>query len=238
LQVGIQLISLDDAAYINNALESVIPLQPAYVAIADGGSTDGTIEIVESYRNKLNILFEQFPWRNHFGNQRNNALAMSPPVDWFIRLDTDEVLTEPMIAYMRSALSKLPASCLAIRIKQVNVYPRAGRYAANLGGWETHPRIFRGQLPEPMFWKWQGQVHEYLCQMTQDGLKPIPEQLVWDWNVSVAHWGWVDLKRRRAREVLYSDMPGSGIGMGDLTANRHYEIRDIPHQVDVVKETE
>lgn len=234
MQIGIQMISLDDEQYIGDALESLAYLNPAYVAIADGGSTDRTIKIIDQYQEHLNILLETIPWDNDFARQRNNALGLAPPVDWFMRLDTDEVITEPMYAVMHQALSLLPSSCLAVRVKQVNLYPDLSHYAANLGGWETHPRIFKGSLRGT----WVGQVHECLHNMTQDGLKPIPEQLIWDWNVSVKHSGWLDRGRRKDREKLYAKMPGSGIGIGDLTINRHYEIRSIPAQVDHIGEME
>lgn len=229
LSLGVQMIALNDENYMESALRSLLKIKPDYVAIVDGGSTDKTQDIIRGYSDALNILTETIPWANDFARQRNNTLALGPAVDWFMRLDTDEFLPSN-VKEIRRVLAALPGECLAVRVKQVNLYPDRQHYAANLGGWETHPRIFRGNLSRLLLYRWVGQVHESLYIMTTNGLKPIPESKIWDWNVSVFHSGWISKARRQDREKLYQEMPGSGIKVGDLT-DRHYEIRELPAEI-------
>jgi hypothetical protein len=59
-------------------------------------------------------------------------------------------------------------------------------------------------------------------------LEDIPDETVWDWNVSMIHVGWLNRGRRQARENLYRGMPGSGfVEAGDLT-QRTYVIKEVP----------
>lgn len=224
MKLGIQVICLDDEDYISQMLESLVPLDPAYVVLVDGGSTDKTTSLVDGYRKIFKLYAAKNTWENNFALQRNVAYRISPKgVDWWMRLDTDEMLPYNFI-HIKELLDLLPPDALAARVRQMNLYPDKAHHVANLGGWETHPRIFRGDTAGA----WVGQVHESFALMTRNGLKPFPELKIYSLAVDVLHSGWLSSQRREQRERLYMKMPGSGIeGLGDLT-ERRYVIKPLP----------
>jgi len=232
IHFSIQMITLNEERYIGCALDSLIELEPAYVAIVDGGSTDATQSILKKYQKKLNLIWKEVPWKNDFGAQRQAAFDLgisyadekNLDVVWWMRLDSDEALPQAFQLHFRNLLARLPEDCLACRIRQVNLYPDLNHYVANIGGWEAHPRIFRHNLEG----RWTGQVHEYFQGMTRNGLKVVPDELIYSLALDVLHYGWLNQARREKREKLYSAMPGSGVtAAGDLTG-RHYEVRLLP----------
>lgn len=59
----------------------------AEVVIVDGGSTDSTLTVIESYRNRLPIVLVSRPFDN-FRNQKNTALEACSG-DWVLGVDAD-----------------------------------------------------------------------------------------------------------------------------------------------------
>lgn len=84
-------IVLDEAEFIEASIKSVIDFVDE-VVIVDGGSTDGTLEIIDSFKNKKIKVIHQ-KWNNDFGIQRNNALAYATG-DYVLQLDSDEILAD------------------------------------------------------------------------------------------------------------------------------------------------
>lgn len=232
IQFGVHMIALNEERYLPCALDSLVEIEPAYVAIVDGGSTDATQDILKKYQKKLNLVWKEVPWKDDFGAQRQAAHELGVvyadennlDITWWMRLDSDEALPEVFQLHFRNLLARLPQECLGVRIRQVNLYPDLNHYVANIGGWEAHPRIFRHNLEG----RWVNRVHEYFQGMTRDGLKSLPDNLVYSLALDVLHYGWLERARREAREDLYSNMAGSGVKTrGDLTG-RHYEVRELP----------
>src|SRR3972149_4709251 len=101
-----------------------------------------------------------------------------------MRIDSDERYSQEFMEGIRPLLESLPDHILAVKIRQTNLYPTNDHYVANIGGWETHPRIFRHVLDEegqPIFY-WVGQVHERVAALTEKGLGDIPAEQVLTWN--------------------------------------------------------
>tara|TARA_Y100000310_G_scaffold343272_1_gene450123 strand:- start:2322 stop:2960 length:639 start_codon:yes stop_codon:yes gene_type:complete len=197
------------------------------VVIVDGSSVDKTEAVVRAWADKYlsaDVKYGICEWQDDFALQRNQSFKYCTG-DWILRMDCDEVTSPNIRLGIKRMLSELPSTCLAVRIKQLNLYPNNEHYAADCGGWETWPRIFRNI--EAL--EWTGRVHEHVALRSEDGeLVDIPEQNTWDWHVSMIHRGWLEKARRQEREKLYITIPGSGFEKkGDLI-NRKYEVRSIP----------
>lgn len=238
MSLAILIIALDEEDYIFSSVISAAQTADT-VFIVDGGSADRTVELIGAARSALAnmdidhkadiILSEDFPWANHFGIQRQNCLDLmrqTGEYDFWLRLDSDEVL--PLDFRLRwleleTYFDENP-KIQAARVRQLNLFPDYGHYVANIGGWETHPRLFRNDDNL----RWNGQVHEFIVQMTRDGLEPIREDEIVNWSIPIIHRGWISRTRRNEREDLYMGIPGSGVTKrGDLT-NRQYAIRELP----------
>lgn len=191
------------------------------ICVIDGASDGGTAKIagtvLEDMRDKEQIVrydVQRFLWQDSFAQQRNNSFTLCTGA-WIMRVDTDERPSMEIVYHIRDALRRCRKS--AIRIRQTNLCPDTGHYAANLGGWETHPRIFRAiALPKN---PWQGYIHEYV---------PAVEADAQNWNVAMVHFGWLDRKKYQAKENYYRTIPGSGFERKGSLVDRHYEVREIP----------
>jgi len=229
--IAASIIATNEAEFIEPLLERLAFCD--YVCIADFGSTDGTLGLIEKYGGPGWQLVKANEWPDNFAVARQVAYEAIPPeVDWWFRFDADETPSLAFIRDVRDALGSLPPEIEAVRIRQTNYVGDEKHYAANLGGFETHPRIFRHIITPERWHTWTGNVHEFVQVMSRDGLKPIPQDQIATWNVPVFHRGWLSQKRREEREDQYAQMPGSGVtGRGDLT-DRHYDIRLVPVEVD------
>lgn len=234
MKIGVSMIALNEADYVERCMRSCDCVD--VVAMVDGGSTDATLEVAIGSLGAVNPdclwLSQTVPWANNFGAQRQHAygLLMSGPDEnyeppgWWMRIDSDEAYSPVFRRGIRRLLEELPTHIVAVRVRQTNLYPDPAHYVANIGGWETWPRIFRTGLP----YRWVGAVHEHVQVMTRDGLQDIPEEQIVTWNADVYHYGWLDRRRRADREDLYSQIPGSGVTKrGDLS-DRDYHIRAVP----------
>jgi glycosyltransferase involved in cell wall biosynthesis len=231
MKIAVSMITLDEANYIEEALSSVCFAD--YLCVVDGGSKDGTVQMIHGAVPKgVELHIANRKWDEHFGNQRQAAYNIIPEdTDWWMRLDADEMYSAAFVEEVRPVLEKLPPTIIAAKIRQTNFVGDTGHYAANIGGFETHARIWRYHRTNEGYHQWVGQVHEYVKWMGRDGLVAIPANETVVWTAQVFHFGWLDQGRRQDREKLYSGIPGSGVTKaGDLT-KRHYEIRDVPVEV-------
>jgi len=228
VKIAVSMIALNEEEFIENAVKSCRFAD--YLCVVDGGSKDKTIPTIkDSLPDGVELILDNKKWADHFSEQRQAAYDIIPDdVDWWMRLDADEMYSGMFVDSAREVLEALPEEILAIKIRQTNLFPDPDHYAANLGGFEAHPRIFRHIKNEYGYHQWTGQVHEYVQVMSLAGLNPIPHDLMVVWNAQVFHFGWLSHKRREERERLYSTMDGSGVtSVGDLTG-RHFEVRDLP----------
>lgn len=234
MTIGVSLICRNEENYIRRAMHSCG--FASHVALMDGESEDDTIPVAMDALSKVNPsclkLVSSAPWENDFGAQRQKAYELLACVDgddyvppeWWMRIDSDEEYSYAFQIGVIDMLNSLPQEVLAVRVRQTNLYPDTSHYVANIGGWETWPRIFRmGYI-----YRWVGKVHEHVKMLTRDGLQDIPEDKIVTWNADVIHYGWLDKQRRIEREDLYRQIPGSGVTKrGDLL-DRDYHIRLMP----------
>jgi hypothetical protein len=214
MKISVAMISLNDGRNIYNAIKSCDFADE--IVIIDGGSIDVTKYNVGKADKELpdKIKFFEARWQNHFGNQRNVSFSKCTG-DWIIRVDTDEICGTSLRGSINPFLSETPEECLSVRIRQNNLVTDFEHYSAALGGWETHPRIFRntGNL------KWVGQVHEWVENVNH---------LCADWNVCVIHAGWLDTEKLKEKESHYMNIPGSGFETEGSLVNRQHTIRLLP----------
>lgn len=219
--LSIAVICLNNADLIDGCITACTFADE--VCIVDGGSSDGSWEKLQALAKELaqfcEIKLQQHRWGGHFGDQRNRSFAMCSK-DWIMRVDTDELPSRQVVDGVYSILTGLSTLYDGVRVKQMNLYPDREHYAANLGGWETHARIFRRDvLPDS---PWMGHVHEYV---------PVVEHCTCDWNVNMIHSGWLDPDEYRRKEDFYRAIPGSGFTSRGSLVDRHYEVRDVPPNV-------
>ena len=236
IRIAINLITLNEGSSedrVTTVKDAILSaLWADRVIVVDGGSNDDTHALVEECDGpEGRVIRYDKKWENHFGDQRQEALGITPDnFDWVVRVDADEICG-PGFSTLRATLAKLPPDIWAVRLRQTNLYPDAEHYAANLGGWETWPRIFRRNLPGGNKIVWVGQVHESPKVQGPNGTQDIPAERIMDWSAQMIHFGWLSRARREEREDLYATIPGSGItGRGDLT-NRDFVVRDTPVDV-------
>jgi glycosyltransferase involved in cell wall biosynthesis len=214
MKVSVAMISLNDGKNIYNAIKGCDFADE--IVIVDGGSSDITKyqlgKAAIEFGDKLKFFENR--WPNHFGDQRNISFSKCTG-DWILRVDTDEICGTQLRGSIHGFLTETPDECISVRIRQNNLVMDGDHYAANLGGWETHPRLFRntGNL------KWIGQVHEWVEGVNHSCT---------DWNVCVIHAGWLDVEKLREKEKNYMKIPGSGFEKEGSLTERHYEIRKLP----------
>lgn len=136
------------------------------IVIFDSGSTDKTLEIIESYRRQEGtpIYLHHHPLENDFAAQRNRCIAEAKG-EWILILDFDETLD-------KDALTSLRRLC-ENDFHDVYAFNRRTRIDGrlyNVFDFDFHPRLFRNNGVI----KYNGKIHEslvghqqmQLCNMT------------------------------------------------------------------------
>ncbi len=90
---------------ILRCIESVYPAVDEYYVV-DGGSTDGTWELLEKYKDVYNLTLFQNKFES-MSQQRNWLLDKTPKDRWIITLDQDEKLTEPASKGLKDFLNHI-----------------------------------------------------------------------------------------------------------------------------------
>ena len=95
IKIGLCMIVKNESKIIERCLDSVKPMVD-YVCVADTGSTDSTIEVINSWLIKNNMAGQVVsePWKN-FAHNRSFALAKlreQKDIDYALMIDADEIL--------------------------------------------------------------------------------------------------------------------------------------------------
>ncbi|MFA6412080.1 MAG: glycosyltransferase [Syntrophales bacterium] len=85
------------------------------IIIIDTGSTDGTIEIAESYGARI----YHYPWENDFSKHRNQSLSYATG-NWIFQLDADEELFQEDGSMLRDIVRKGKADFYHCRFYDIN----------------------------------------------------------------------------------------------------------------------
>ena len=191
MKISVSMITLNEARHIERALSSCTFADE--IVVVDGGSTDGTIEILKSFE-KVKII--EHPWNGHFGEQRQISLEHCSG-DWIVRLDADEVFSEEFEKGIRALLESTPPEVVGYRVRKCNLVGNEHFYARNHDRFEDTPRIFR-RLPGV---RWVKHVHEIPVGL--DGK-------IENWDVYIIHYNIIDKDRFKKKGIFYSKIPDSG----------------------------
>lgn len=96
LKLSVFIIAFNEERIIEECLKKLNWVDE--IIVVDSGSTDRTVEICEKYRAK--VIYKKF---EGFGQQKQFALDQTTN-DWVLSLDADEVLTDELIAEMKSSI--------------------------------------------------------------------------------------------------------------------------------------
>ena len=111
--VSVIIPALNAAPYISQAIESVrSQTHPATeILVVDGGSTDGTREIVNGFGAPVRLLDQREYGRKGIGAGRNMGVAAAT-ADWVAFLDADDWWDSRKLELQFAALSKVPDAIL------------------------------------------------------------------------------------------------------------------------------
>ncbi len=108
--LSVCIITLNEADRITPCLESIKDLADEIVVI-DSGSTDGTLDIVRRYTDKVWIM----DWPG-FGIQKQRALERAS-MDWVLSIDADEALDDTAQQSLAELLARPSIDEVAFRIR-------------------------------------------------------------------------------------------------------------------------
>lgn len=91
------LIVKNEENNISNVINQLLQFSSS-IYIVDTGSTDSTIDIVNSFRETHNnIHVHHYLWNNNFSNARNYSISLSQDADYVFWCDGDEILSDKFI---------------------------------------------------------------------------------------------------------------------------------------------
>ena len=99
------LICENGISEIVRCIESVYPVVSEYY-IMDGGSTDGTWELLNKYKDIYDLTLYQYPYDGN-GEQRNRLLAYIPKDVWVVNIDQDEALNNSIQRELPNFITKI-----------------------------------------------------------------------------------------------------------------------------------
>ncbi|MCL4318874.1 MAG: glycosyltransferase family 2 protein, partial [Firmicutes bacterium] len=181
--IQVVILTLNESKNIRLCLDS-LPLH-ASVLIIDSGSSDDTIEIAQSFNNKLNIDIRTNDFKN-YACQRNYALDyITKP--YVLMIDADEIISSQLIDEIEQSLQKY-TELVAM------AFPRKN-YLGNAlipTGKDYQTRLFRKGL-----FKYAGSIHETLV--------PVPKNLIYSRNF-LYHYTYASIDDYAQKVIKYSKM--------------------------------
>lgn len=114
IKCSIGVLTFNSEEYLERCLKSVKDFDE--IVIADGGSTDKTLEIAKKYNCK--IIQQSNPGNpiEDFSVERNRMLDAAL-YDWFFYLDSDEIMSEELSDDIRKVVDKKNIEFLVYRVR-------------------------------------------------------------------------------------------------------------------------
>lgn len=101
MKLSLCIATFNEEKFIHYPLDSAKDLADEII-IVDGGSTDKTIEIAQSYGPKVKIISSPNPEMFHINKQKSIEAAKG---DWILQLDSDEALSDELKIEIMAVLS-------------------------------------------------------------------------------------------------------------------------------------
>ncbi|MDP8299914.1 MAG: glycosyltransferase family 2 protein [Candidatus Tantalella remota] len=153
-KLSVVIITKNAAEKIRNCMESIKWVDE--IVIVDGHSTDGTVEIVKEYTDK--VIDSEF---NGFGNERNKG-AEAATGDWILQLDADEIVTDAFRARLERLLEGEDSGCVSFKFRRKNIF--FGRPMMKGGWYHYSAHMFRKGCA-----RYEGDIHEKLVVNGKQG---------------------------------------------------------------------
>lgn len=100
MKLSLCIAAFNEEKHIRIPLDSVYEMVDE-VVLVDGGSSDGTIKVAESYGKKVRIINTDNPAMFHRNKQRAIDEAKG---DWILQLDADEALSPELIQEIKAVI--------------------------------------------------------------------------------------------------------------------------------------
>lgn len=202
-RISLCMIAKDEEQFLQSCLDSVHNLVDEIILV-DTGSTDGTIEIAESFGAKI----FHYKWDDDFSKPRNVSLEKATG-DWILVMDPDERLAvrdHVLIRQLLSAENKafsLPTRNYVFAKKPFMSYSDSNDIYADMN--EEMPFYWVSDkvrlFPNNKNIKFKGPVHE----MVESSLKQ--EGIVIDKSpVPIHHYSQLDKRRSRYKRFFYMNI--------------------------------
>jgi glycosyltransferase involved in cell wall biosynthesis len=105
MKIVANLICQNGAHEILRSIESVAPFVDEFY-VMDGGSTDGTLDILNRYKDTYGLTIFEHPYEK-MDSQRNELLKHTPKDCWVVSIDQDEKLNFLAMTQMREFLGSI-----------------------------------------------------------------------------------------------------------------------------------
>jgi len=146
MKISAAIICKNEEACIERMLKSVKDFDE--IIVVDTGSTDGTLEIVKKYTDKI----YHFEWCDDFSKARNEAISKCTG-DWILSIDSDHELLSSADKVREEAQKAEDAKVKVAKIKSKVDGSEAFHYREVL--FKNDPEV-----------KWVGKVHECITPVT------------------------------------------------------------------------
>lgn len=183
--VSVVIPSLNAAPYIRQTIDSVLAQTHSVleILVVDGGSTDGTREIVAGYGEPVRLMDQQAYGRKGIAAGRNIAIDVAKG-EWIALLDADDWWDERKLQIQLAALERCPGAALCYTASWV-VFD------------ETGERVFHAVRDSSTIWpslRWNNQISNSTVLMRRAAIQKVGghrEDIIGfeDWEM------WVRLRR-------------------------------------------
>jgi len=168
IPISVCIITKNEADKINKCLSCIKDL-PFEIVVVDTGSTDNTLEIVQTYTDNI----YHFDWIDDFSKARNFSISKASN-DWILVLDTDEYLQKIDLEDLYRQMEEHPTGI-----------GRILRSSDNLAGETTYDRVER--LFNRKLYRYERPIHEQVLPADPDvtySIYPVPIEVLHDGYVS------------------------------------------------------
>jgi len=220
------MIRDEDVIYLDAVIPALKRMCDNVVMTHNGPTYEGTTYIMGllDSKNGDSIVINEQGKVPDYGGMRQGMLERTSLGNWILKWDPDELPSESMsggglVALKDYIARHVPDTCTKVAVPIFHMVTETQCLSVEYG--YAHQRCFLYQRGT----YWKGNVHE---QIVSDGLvHTIPIDL----GMAVVHFSYTSPKRLARKEKHYASVPGSGHGIGSLTANIKHGLRDIPPNI-------
>ena len=176
---------------IIRSIESVAPVVDKFL-VMDGGSTDGTLELLERYEKSYSLTIMKYPF-DDMAKQRNRLIKKTPVGAWIIAIDQDEEISWIMRQELRLVLESIDQNVDKEALNVVSIP------FCELAGDMKHILAFPRRITSKMFYN-NGKIKfigDYHCVLQVKPSEREVAQMIYDapetWTIT--HHAFMDPRR-------------------------------------------